>query len=212
MSGNESAVVHHEKYDGKYIKIVRYDGSRGARYGAYVNNRAVGLTHKRKSSALSEAKRHIRSRSGARENPMTKNEKYAAYAAVGGAVVLGGALIYHFSKSSTSSGSGSTSGPVTHNVNALAATINNVLGTPVHANIGDTIAVELGPVTFGHYVDQSTANLVLQPHSAAAPYTMSYKVVGSGDMNSKSVLAIGIKGNVGNVPPAQIVAFPVVVP
>lgn len=142
---------------------------------------------------------------------MTKNEKYAAYAAVGGAVVLGGALIYHFSKSSTSSGSGSTSTSPKHiPVNALTATVNNVLGNPVHANIGDTIDVELGPVTFGQYVDQSTANLVLQPHTT--PYTMSYKVVGAGDMNSKSILAIGIKGNIGNAPPAQIVAFPVVVP
>lgn len=145
---------------------------------------------------------------------MTKNEKYAAYAAVGGAVVLGGALIYHFSKSSTSSGSGSGSSsgssPKHIPVNALTATINNVLGNPVHANIGDTIDVELGPVSLGTYVDQSTANLVLQPHTTA--YTMSYKVAATGDMNGHSTLAIGLKGNMANAVPQQIVAFPVVVP
>jgi hypothetical protein len=54
-------------------------------------------------SAIDQANRDF-----VRRNPLSKNEKYAAYAAVGGAVILGGALIYHFSKPpSTSGGSAS---------------------------------------------------------------------------------------------------------
>lgn len=45
-----------------------------------------------------------------RKNPMTKNEKIASYAAVGGAVLLGGALLYHFTSTANAATSGSGSG------------------------------------------------------------------------------------------------------
>ena len=121
------------------------------------------------------------------------------------ALAIGGIVLYE--KRANAALPPTTSTPKTINVDATAATVNNVLGNAVHANVGDTIAVQLGPPGAGLWVDQSTANLVLQ--LPVTGFQMKYLVKGPG------TIGIGWRpGNPVTPPPApqQIVAFAVQVP
>jgi hypothetical protein len=140
-----------------------------------------------------------------------KTMKFVALGVGAAALLVGGIIWYEKTAAATTGGSRlNPGGPKTIQVNAATATVNNILGTPVHANVGDTISVQLGPPPLqlgGGYVDQSSpaGAFTLTPGGG---WVMNYVV------NAAGTIGIGYKA--ANAPAGsaagQIVAFQVLVP
>ena len=143
---------------------------------------------------------------------LSKSEKTGLYVTGGVLLVALGAGIWLYEKKAhaagkISSGGTNAQGGQIIQVNALNATLGNVLNMPpVTAKVGDTLAVQLGQPINGSWVDQSTGGLQYTGMgTGASAYTMMYNVT----MAGVARLGIAFKSTAPNTLAIGVVAFAV---